>query len=544
MSHPSVVTIDSRSAPRTLFYGDQLMDVDLPTGTRVVYPKPPLAALKDVDAAIRYAINHPYNSEPLYALLKPGMKVTIAIDDISLPLPPMRRPDVRERVTTIVLDLLADHGVDDVELIIATSFHRRMKEWEIRHMLGDKIVDRYWPKKLYNHDAEAPDGLVRIGETDHGEIVEINRRAAESDLIIYVNLNYVPMDGGHKSVAVGLCGYKSLEAHHNPKVMRNCHSYMDPSASELNTSVVRMGRLLNAKKRVFTIETTINNRMFDRPLEFLAKNEDDLSQAERAALRALKITLDKTPQGLRQAVFDRVPSPYGVTGIFAGETEAVHVHTLKRGYDQYLVPVVGQADILISGVPYISPYNVHAFLNPLLVQVMANGYLFNLYKGVPMVKKGGTMIVLHPCTDKFDSEQHAPYIEFVHRLLPETRDAMELHRRFEKKFASNPAYVEMYRKGHAYHPAHAFFMWYWGEAGRQHIGRMIVVGADNEYIPKIMGWETARTMDEALRMARTTAPPRPEILALHVAPTMMVEMFADKPPKGLPGSSEPPPSVR
>ena len=103
MSHPCVVTLDSRSAPRTLFYGDQLMDVDLPTGTRVVYPKPPMAALKDVEAAIRYAINHPENSEPLYALLKPGMKVTIAIDDISLPLPPMKRPDVRERVLTICL---------------------------------------------------------------------------------------------------------------------------------------------------------------------------------------------------------------------------------------------------------------------------------------------------------------------------------------------------------------------------------------------------------------------------------------------------------
>ncbi len=544
MSHPCVVTIDSRSAPRTLFYGDQLMDVDLPTGTRVVYPKPPLAALKDVDAAIRYAINHPYNSEPLYALLKPGMKVTIAVDDISLPLPPMRRPDIRERVTTIVLDLLADHGVDDVEIIIATSFHRRMKEREIRHILGDRIVDRFWPKKLYNHDAEAPDGLTHIGETDHGEIVEINRRAADSDLIVYVNLNFVPMDGGHKSVSVGLCGYKSLMAHHNPKTMRNCHSYMDPAASELNTSVVRMGRVLNEKKRVFTIETTVNNRMFDRPLDFLAKNEDDLSQAERAALRALKLTLDKTPQSLRQAVFERVPSPYGVTGVFAGETEAVHEHTLKRGYDQYLVPVVGQADILVSGVPYISPYNVNSFLNPLLVQVMANGYLFNLYKGAPMLKKGGTMIVLHPCTDKFDNEHHAPYIEFVHRLLPETRDAMELHRRYEKKFASNPAYIEMYRKGHAYHPAHAFFMWYWGEAGRQHVGRMIVVGADNEYIPKLLGWETARTMDEALRMARTTAPPRPEILALHVAPMMMVEMFAEKPLKSLPGTSEPPPSYR
>jgi hypothetical protein len=37
------------------------------------------------------------------------------------------------------------------------------------------------------------------------------------------------------------------------------------------------------------------------------------------------------------------------------------------------VPVKGQADILVTGVPYISPYNVNAFLNPLLVQVMAQG---------------------------------------------------------------------------------------------------------------------------------------------------------------------------
>lgn len=532
MSHPCVVTLDSRSAPRTLFYGDQLMDVDLPTGTRVVYPKPPLAPLKDVDAAIRYAINHPYNSEPLYAKLKPGMKVTIAIDDISLPLPPMQRPDVRERVLNIVLDLLADHAVDDVELIIATSFHRRMRDWEVRHMVGDKVFDRFWPKKLYNHDAENAEGMKHIGETDEGEVVEINRRAAESDLVIYVNVNFVPMDGGHKSVSVGLCGYKSLMAHHNPKTMRNCHSYMDPEKSELNTSVVRMGRLLNKKLNVFTIETTLNNRMFDRPLEFLGRNEDDLSGTERAALRALKFSLDKIPQPARQAIFDRFPAPYGVTGVFAGETEAVHGHTMKRSYDQYLVPVSGQADILVSGVPYISPYNIHAFLNPLLVSCMANGYLFNLYKGVPMVKKGGTMIVLHPCTDKFDNDQHAPYIEFVHRLLPETRDAMELHKRFEKKFAANPAYVEMYRSGHAYHPAHAFFMWYWGEAGRQHLGRMIVVGADNEYIPQLLGWETARTMDEALRMARTTAPPQPDILAMHVAPMMMVEMSEAKAPAG------------
>jgi len=540
MTHPCLVTIDSRSAPRVLFSGDQLVEVDLPTGTRVVYPKPPIEALKDVDAAIRYAINHPHNSEPLYAKLKPGMKVTIAIDDISLPLPPMRKPDVRERVLTIVLRLLADHGVDDVEIIIATSVHRRMKPFEVRHIVGDRIFGAYWPKKLYNHDAENPAGMKYLGTTEEGEEVELNKRAVESDLVIYVNLNFVPMDGGHKSVAVGLCGYRSLQAHHNPKTMRACHSYMDPSSSALATSVERMGRLTNKHLNVFTIETTVNNRMFDRPLEFLAKNEDDLTGTERSALRALTFTLSKLPQAARQAIFQKVPSPYGVTGVFAGETEAVHKHTIRRSYDQYLVPVSGQADILVSGVPYISPYNVNSFLNPLLVQCMANGYLFNLYKGVPMVKKGGTMIILHPCTDQFDNEHHAPYIEFVHRLLPETRDAMELHKRYEKKFASNPAYIEMYRSGHTYHPAHPFYMWYWGEAGRQHLGRMIVVGADNEYIPKLMGWETARTMDEALRMAKHTAPPRPEILALHTAPMLMTEMSArDARPAGE-TSSQPP----
>ena len=59
--------------------------------------------------------------------------------------------------------------------------------------------------------------LVLLGETRHKEPLRINRRAAESDLLIYVNINFVPMDGGHKSVAVGLCDYESLRAHHDPQ---------------------------------------------------------------------------------------------------------------------------------------------------------------------------------------------------------------------------------------------------------------------------------------------------------------------------------------
>lgn len=530
MSHPCLVTLDRRSAPRVLFSGDRLVEVDLPEGTRVLYPKAPLEPLKDPDAAIRYAIHHPLGSDPLYAKLKPGMSVTIAVDDISLPLPPMRRPDVRERILTIVLGLLADHGVDDVEIIIATSVHRRMTGPEVRRMVGDKIFDAYWPDRLYNHDAEDEANMVEIGATAQGEVVELSRRAVESDLLIYVNLNFVPMDGGHKSVAVGLCGYKSLQAHHNPGVMRDCHSYMDPDSSGLATSVERMGRLANKHLNVFTIETTVNNRMFDRPLSFLAKNEDDLTGRERLLLKGLVASTARLPQQARHEIFSRVPAPFGVTGVFAGATEPVHERTLARCNEQYLVPVEGQADVLVAGIPYISPYNVNAFLNPLLVTVLAQGYLFNFYRGAPLVKKGGTLIILHPCTDKFDHAQHTAYIDFVHRLLPETRDALELHKRYERKYAADPSLIEMYRHGHAYHPAHPFFMWYWGEAGRQHLGRVIVVGADNEYIPQILGYETAPTMDEALYMARGGVQRSLDITCLHAPPIVMGDV-------SLPGGS-------
>ncbi len=521
--HPLVVTIEKRSAPRVVFSGDQVLEIDLPVGSRVVYPRPPIDALKDVDAAIRYAINRPLDSDPLHAKLRPGMKVVIAIDDVSVPLPPMRRPDARERVLSIVLELLADHAVEDVEIIIATSIHRRMTAAEVRHAVGDRIFNAYWPDRLYNHDAEDPKGMKLLGTTDHGEVVELNRRAAEADLLVYVSLNLVPMSGGHKSVAVGLCGYKSLRAHHNPHVMRDCWSYMDPSASALATSVERMGRLAEKALDVFHIELTVNNRMFDRPLDLFHKNEDDWTGAERAAYKGLEFTLSKLPSAARQAIFQKVPSPYGITGVFAGECTAVHERTLERSFAQYLVPIHGQADVLVTGIPYISPYNVNSFLNPLLVQVMAQGYLFNFYKGAPLVKKGGTMIIFHPCTDQFDKEHHAPYVEFVHDVLAQTRDAAVMHAKFEEKFARNPAYIEMYRKGHAYHPAHPFYMWYWGEAGRQHVGRVIVVGADNDYIPKLLGWETARTFAEALAMAKGSRRD-PEITMLHVPPIVMADV--------------------
>ena len=255
MTSPNIVYLDKHSAPRVQFCGDNLIEVDLPVGTRCIYPKPPLEPIKDLDAAIRYAITHPHGSEPLYAKLRPGMKVLIALDDISLPLPPMRTPDARERVLTIVLEMLRDYGVEEIEMIIALAYHRRLSEAEVERMVGKKIFERFWPDKLTHHDAEDPDALTELGTTPEGDVVELNKAAIEADLVIYVNVNLVPMDGGHKSVGVGLCGGKTLAAHHNPYVTRETESYMEPEKSKMQGIFDRIGRLVNEKVDIFHIET-------------------------------------------------------------------------------------------------------------------------------------------------------------------------------------------------------------------------------------------------------------------------------------------------
>src|SRR3990172_10792723 len=155
-----IVYIDTDSEPRILHYGEDFLLEDLPVGTRVIYPKAPIVGLPNPEAAIRYALNHPLGCDPFHVQLSPGMKVTVALDDISLPLPPMLPPDVRQTVLEVVLEMLSDHGVDDIHLIVANSLHRKMTESEMRRMVGRKIHREFYPDRYYCHDAEDADGLV------------------------------------------------------------------------------------------------------------------------------------------------------------------------------------------------------------------------------------------------------------------------------------------------------------------------------------------------------------------------------------------------
>jgi hypothetical protein len=523
-----VLEVDKSTPPILFHHGEGFRLERLPAGrSRVIYAAEPLKALKDPDGAIRDALEHPIDKEPLRALLFPGMKLTIAFDDISLPLPQMRRPDIRQRVIEAVLDLAAEAGVDDVHLIAALALHRRMTEAELRHAVGDRVYDAFAPDGLlYNFDAEDRDNLAFLGETEKGEEVEISKRAAESDLVVYVNINLVSMDGGHKSTATGLASYRSLRHHHNVHTMQHSTSFMDQEHSALHSANWRMGKVIrDAGVKVFQIETTVNNNVFgtEGPMSVLQKREWEWNAKDRASFLAMSKGLKRMPSKAKRSVFNGWRAPMGMTGVYAGEIEAVHKLTTADVYRQQLVPVEGQTDILTMGLPYICPYNVNSVMNPILVMCLGLGYFFNMYKGRPLVREGGVLIMSHPTPWEFHPVHHPSYIDFFEQVLAETTDPVEIEKNFEKSFAEDEWYRHLYRTSYAYHGVHPFYMWYWGSHALKHLGATIIVGGDVRAVRRL-GFKAASTLQDALEMASDVVGRDASITHFHNPPILMADV--------------------
>ena len=525
-----VLEVDRQTPPILFHHGEGFRLEKLPVGrSRVIYPAEPLRGIDDPDEAIRQALLHPIEDDPLPSLLRPGMKLTIAFDDLSLPLPPMQRPDVRQRIIEAVLDLAAEAGVDDVHLIAALALHRRMTEAELRHAVGDRVYEAFAPHGLlYNHDAEDPDGMVILGHTDKGEAVQMSRRAAESDLVVYVNINLVSMDGGWKSTATGLSGYQGVKAHHNVHTMRHSTSFMDQERSELHRSNWRQGDIIKANgPRIFQIESTLNTNTFghDGPMAMLQKREWEWSMVDRAAFTAMQAGLRRLSPRARRRAFHAWRSPYDVTSVQAGEVEAVHRRTTEMVYRQHLVPVSGQTDIVTMGLPYLTPYNVNSIMNPILVMVQGLGYFFNLYRGRPVVREGGVLIMSHPTPWEFHPVHHPSYIDFFEQVLADTTDPVEIEERYEKQFATDEWYRHLYRTSYAYHGVHPFYMWYWGSHALEHLGQVIVVGGDERAVRRL-GFKPASTLSDALEMASDVVGSHPTITHLHNPPILMADVAA------------------
>ncbi len=212
-----------------------------------------------------------------------------------------------------------------------------------------------------------------------------------------------------------------------------------------------------------------------------------------------------------------------MTGVHAGETEAVHKETLANVHRQQLTEVHGQSDVMVVGLPYVCPYNVNSIMNPILAQCLGLGYFFNMYLRQPVVRQGGVMILFHPVPWEFHQVHHPSYVDFFEEVLAETTDPQQIEAKFEEQYATDPWYIHLYRNSYAYHGVHPFYMWYWGAHAMDYLGDVIFVGADRRAV-KRMGFRTASTFADALEMAGETVGSSPSITYLHSPPLTLAEV--------------------
>ncbi|MEJ5186634.1 MAG: lactate racemase domain-containing protein [Candidatus Geothermincolales bacterium] len=476
------------------FYGDDLVQVDLPENTRILKAPPPLPALEDYREAVRRALRDPIGCPPLASMVKPGFRVTVAFDDPCLPLPPPIR-DPRTTAVEVVLEELFTHGVERerVTLVCANGLHRKWTPRELRRVLGKRVWSAMGPHRVTNHDAEDPHGVVDLGRTENGYPVAVNRLLTESDLAIYVNVNWTSMNGGWKSYMVGLGTYRSIRAHHDPGVLVEGGTVMDPT-SRFHRIMSEQGKHLARHANLFSVETVLDNRVWPFPLDRL------LSLSRTRVPLPFRVSR-RLPDALKSVAASMLRSAYRPVAVFAGHPGEVHPRTLEVLLRQQNVRVERQFDALFLSLPNISPYAAYSRMNPLLVANSALGYVFNMHIRRPLVRPGGVLVLMQPFRPGFHPRHHLPYIEFYERVLAETLDPREMERSFEEDFARRDEYLRAYRFGYSYHGVHPFYVWYWCGIGLRQLGRVIVVGARDVSVVRRLGFDSAPSLETAWKMA-------------------------------------------
>ena len=491
MSRPGfVLEVDDRTPPLVVHEGLGFRLENFPLGTRVIYPPESLPAMPRRRGA-RSARRCSTRSTPTRcrAAAAPGMRLTIAFDDVSLPLPPMRAPDIRQRIIEQVLTMAADAGVDDVELVAANALHRRMTPAELqahRRRAGVPLVlppGRALQPRRRGPRQPRPHGAHRPGRGRRDQ--PAGRRVRPAGL----RQRQPGGDGRRAQVGADRAGVVqepaappqrpddgALALLHGPHEVRTC-----------TTPRGGWARLLKEHLKIFQIETTLDNNVFPDALRLPAEARVGVVGA-RPGLDARPCAAGSAvaPQRLRHKLFHDLRSPYGLTGIDAGETEAVHERTIAAVHRQQLVEVQGQSDVLVMGVPYLGPLQRQLVDEPdpgdlhgarLLLQLLpraAGGTPRRRGDPLPPARTRAST----SCTTRATSTS-------TRRSWPSRPTRRSSGRSTSSSSPTDPWYIHLYRTSHAYHGVHPFYMWYWAAHAMDHVDDVIWVGADRKVAARL-----------------------------------------------------------
>lgn len=176
-------------------------------------------AEKSQEQLVLDALEHPVGSPRLRELARDKQKIVIVTSDHTRAVP--------SKITLPLLlkEIRSGNPQADITILIATGLHRPTTEEEQRRMFGDAIVDH---EKIAINNAFAPEQFVELCTLPSGAVFQVNRLAAECDLLVtegFVEPHFFAgFSGGRKSILPGICSERTVNENHSYKAVSHPRS--------------------------------------------------------------------------------------------------------------------------------------------------------------------------------------------------------------------------------------------------------------------------------------------------------------------------------
>lgn len=459
-------------------YGHGMMSAELPENTDVFIPgetiPDPECLEQDADSLYRAtleSIRNPIGMPALRELAGRGARVVFVIPDI---VKGGTQPTSHRKIAIrACLDELYSAGVEkkDILLLISNGLHPRATIPEMKAILGGDIFwEFYHSDQITSHDSEDYDNLVDLGVSPDGDRVIMNKYVYDADIAILIGHTqgnpYGGYSGGYKHASTGITHWRSISAHHVPRVMHRDDFVPVSTNSRMRDKFDRQGMFMEEKmgKKFFCCDAVLDSK--NRQIAIFSGWASEM-------------------QPIAWEVADRRTS----------------VNWAEKKYD-----------ILIFGMPVNFHYGDGMGTNPIQMMQALSAQVIRHKR---ILSDRCVFIVPSICDGWFHDERW-PYMREIYELFG--HDYMQIlpdMNRYGEYFATKEEYIRKYRFANAFHPFHGFSMMSCGHLAEEHTSAIYIVGAREPGIARGMGLKTRGSIEEALADAmKKYVGPNPNILAL------------------------------
>ncbi len=202
-----------RDIPVMIPWGKESLTIALPEEWELLgrMEPAPYIAPNNIQQEIESSLLKPIGMPALRELAKPGMKITLVIDDDS-------RPTPIEIILPAVLAEIQQGGahLNQITIVPATGVHLPMSQPAMLQRMGEKNLPGL---RCEAHDCDTPEKLAFLGTTKRGTPVFISKAVAESDLIVSIGCIephiIASFGGGYKNLVPGVAGRATIAHNHS-----------------------------------------------------------------------------------------------------------------------------------------------------------------------------------------------------------------------------------------------------------------------------------------------------------------------------------------